>query len=384
MHGIVFDTNILHQEGLSSRSMLLLLRLVEASHLEIFVPELVKKEFTSRKLHEAKENLKKSYDQLTLVTKKNSHDSEFQELIRKTQDSIKVAESKIEEQISKGFDFWETQYQVTILGFDSDTITQVMDDYFSGTGVYRKPKSRDDIPDAMINTTIMQLLTKKKELSVVLKDGAFKKHLQTIEGISTYDSLAEFLETGEVKSKLDELDASSEKAEQIKGFLNGEEFSDRLLQYLKHDYKEVEDIYLEDSEILAKEKLEVDSFGERVEDVNAHNIRDISIQNAAWFSDGDYSLEVSFTTEAGLYYCASYSEYLYLDEDTYRYVSLDSMNGDGLCDLSESMKLRFMGLVTVSVTDDLELEAVKAHSKYLGSPENPISLKLDIQTAEIL
>ena len=289
MHGIVFDTNILHQEGLSSRSMLLLLRLVEASHLEIFVPELVKKEFTSRKLHEAKENLKKSYDQLTLVTKKNSHDSEFQELIRKTQDSIKVAESKIEEQISKGFDFWETQYQVTILGFDSDTITQVMDDYFSGTGVYRKPKSRDDIPDAMINTTIMQLLTKKKELSVVLKDGAFKKHLQTIEGISTYDSLAEFLETGEVKSKLDELDASSEKAEQIKGFLNGEEFSDRLLQYLKHDYKEVEDIYLEDSEILAKEKLEVDSFGERVEDVNAHNIRDISIQNAAWFSDGDYS-----------------------------------------------------------------------------------------------
>jgi len=384
MRGIVLDTNILHQERLSSRNMFLLRRLVKASQIEIFVPDLVKREYISRRIQEAKENLKKSHDLLTLVIKKSPHDSGFRELIYNTQESIKSAESQIEDQIINGFEVWKQESQVAILDFEPDDIAQVLDAYFSGEGVYKKPKSREDIPDAMINATILKLLPEKKELSVVVKDGAFKAHLQTIEGITTYDSLAEFLEHKDMKGKLEELDASSEKADQIKVYLDSEEFSNNLLYHLQNTNTEVEDIYLEGSDVLSKGKLGVVSFGESVGYVNAKNITDLSVENSAWLSDGNYSLEVSFTTNAGMLYCASYGDYMYLDEDTDRDVSLDSMNGDGVCDLSETMKFRFSGLITVGVGGDLNMEEIEKHSKYLGSSKKPVSIELDIQTAEIL
>jgi len=298
--------------------------------------------------------------------------------------SIRLAESRVEDQIYTGFDSWVDEFRVTILDFDPNTILQVMDEYFLGKGVYKKPKNREDIPDAMINASIMQLLKDKGTLIVILKDGAFKKHLQTVDNINTFESLSEFLGIKDVQSKYSELDSLSENAESIKEYLDSDDFTDNLRHYLIHATEEIEDIYLEESEILSKERLEIDSFGERVEYAQSEHIKDLVVKNSAWLSDDTYSVEITFTTDAAVYYCGNYADYLYLEEDTYRNVSLDSMNGDGICDLSETMSMRFAGLLEIKMSRDLDIEAVKSHSKYLGNEDNPISLSLQIESAEIL
>lgn len=70
MISLLLDTNILHQEGLSSGNMQMLHRLVNASHVEVFVPEIVKKEFISRRIMEAREKLKDAQNSLSAVGKK--------------------------------------------------------------------------------------------------------------------------------------------------------------------------------------------------------------------------------------------------------------------------------------------------------------------------
>ncbi|MBT3047250.1 MAG: DUF4935 domain-containing protein [Candidatus Thiodiazotropha sp. (ex Clathrolucina costata)] len=383
MNSIVLDTNILHQEGFSSRNMRLLLRLVKASFVEIFIPDLVRREFVTKRILEAKENLKKSHDQLSLIIKKNTHDLRFQRIIEDAKQNIKLAESKIDDQIITGFDNWKDDFKINIVPFESDKIHQVIDEYFLGAGVYKKPKSREDIPDAMINTCITHLLKKKGALIVVLKDGAFKKYLQTVENISIFDSLSEFLDTKEVQQKINELDAQIENAEGIKQYLIESEFSNNLRSYFISKTEEIEDIYLEESDISNKDRLEIDSFGERVEYVRAGNIKDVKVMKPASLSENIFSLDIEFTTDATIYYCGQYVDYLELGMDDTRDVSLDSMS-DGLCDLSETKSLRFSGLLEIRIPSDIDMDAVKEYTKNLDSKDNPINLHLQVYSAKIL
>ena len=154
---LLLDTNILHQEGLASGNMLLLKRLIDVNHVEIFIPELVKKEYLTRRVMESKEKLKEAQNSLLTVAKKVSKNSETQTKINEVKSCIKDIEENIERSIYKDFAQWELDFLVNNLPFDPAVMTAVMDEYFSGGGVYRKPKSREDIPDAIIIKPSMEI-----------------------------------------------------------------------------------------------------------------------------------------------------------------------------------------------------------------------------------
>jgi predicted nucleic acid-binding protein len=64
MKRLFLDTNILCQEGFSSRNMAVLTRLVKAQHLTIYLSEISKREFISRYTFEINEKVKKVTDQI--------------------------------------------------------------------------------------------------------------------------------------------------------------------------------------------------------------------------------------------------------------------------------------------------------------------------------
>ncbi|WP_206191803.1 hypothetical protein, partial [Shewanella carassii] len=49
MKNIVLDTNILYQEGLSSGRMKVLAKLVDAELIAVYIPEIVKREFITKR-----------------------------------------------------------------------------------------------------------------------------------------------------------------------------------------------------------------------------------------------------------------------------------------------------------------------------------------------
>lgn len=384
MENIVLDTNILHQEGMSSRNMLLLKRLIKAGLVKLHIPEVVKREFISRKVFEAKENLKRSNDALGILLKKSSYQSTFKASIYEAQSIINSAELQVEAQILEQFDHWQTDLMIDIVNFNPNDIRQVLDDYFTGSGVYRKAKCREDIPDAIICSIITNLLDTKKALSVVIKDGVFKSYLETISGITVYDSLADLLEESVLKTEIERLDKLSQKAEAIKAYLGSPIFLQELDSFLRNPKSEIDQLYLEEEEVHLNNQLGIQTFGERVDYVNPSTLAKLKITDVAWLENESYSLKVSFFARGTIYYCAtSYGEYLTLEENPERDVSFDSMNSDGICDLSEDMDFLFEGLVTVDIEKELDVEAVKAHCQYLGTTSTPITVKLEIESVEI-
>lgn len=384
MINVIFDTNILYQEGLASRNMQLLKRLTLAGDVEIYIPELVKREFLTRRVMESIEKLKDTYKNLSFVLKKINKDNELHSKVIEIQKYTRYIEDCLETEIACDFDKWVQDYKTTILPFEVNCMNEVFDEYFLGGGVYRKPKSREDIPDAIICSSIKKLLVDKGSLTVIIKDGFFKKHLESIENINVLDSLEEFFALHENKTRLEQLDALSVKTESIKEYLASQAFNEDLLDCLVKSKELIEGIYLEEDQIRSKELLGIDSFGERVNFPQAENIRDLHISNVVCLSEGIFSLEVTFITNASLNFCGEYSDYMSLAKDANRSVSSDSMNGDGICDLAESRYLIFTGYLQLNIEDELSVDELKIHCKYLGSEKSVLEIDLEIDSAEIL
>ena len=380
---LLLDTNILHQEGLASGNMKLLRRLVEASHVEIFIPELVKKEFLTRRVMESKEKLKNAQSSLSAVGKKVSTPSEAHNKTKEVQNSIKELVGIIEESVYEDFSHWEQDLSATILPFNPEVMPAVMDEYFSGGSVYRKPKSREDIPDAIINKSIDELIAEKGGITVAIKDGAFKKHLGNDQRITLVDSLEQFLNFESNSNKISELDALSEKTGEVVEYLSSDDFRILFYEYLTKSGSEVEEIYLEEDDIKIKDDLEVKTFGERINYPQARTVNNLVIEGVSHLSSTSYSLKISFDAKATLNYCSYYDDYMYIEEDTDRDVSMDSMNSDGICDLSEIFDFKFHGYVAIEFDDELAIDEIKTYSRYLGSDENPMKAVIDMHMAEI-
>lgn len=384
MKTVIVDTNILHQEGLYSRNMQLLGRLALFGYVEICVPEIVKREFISKRFLDSSEKLRYARNSLASILKKVNKETEFHLEIVNSQKGIRSIESNLESQINQDFDNWVRTSKVVILPFEESCMKNVLDEYFSGGGVYRKPKHREDIPDAMIFSSIQSLLDERGEIEVIVKDGAFRKHLDTFEKINTYSELAGFLDLDENQNNLKQLDKISEKVESIKSFLATDEFVESLHKTLSVRKDDIEEIYLEDAQIQNKDFLEIDSFGENLNYPSPEDITDLKVTSVDRLSDFVYSIEVEFITSARLNYCSTYSDYMYLEENTYRDVSLDSMNGDGMCDLSEILMFKLSGNIDLTVTDKMSLDELKAHSKYLGNSDCEITIEINMNSAEIV
>lgn len=383
MNNLILDTNILHQEGLHSRNMQLLMRLSAEQHVQIHIPELVKREYLTKRVSESIEKIQEAHNKISHITKKLKKDNSLQAHTLEAQNTLRKIEALLEPEVTKEFDLWVKHFNITIIPIDQNCLSTVIDDYFLGNGVYKKPKNREDIPDAIINSSIMALLKEKQFLTVILKDGAFKKHLSSVRGIAVFDSVDEFLLQKENKDKLDELDSLYETIDSIKDYLITKEPSSSIEQYLISARTDIEDIYLESEQISSTDKLEITTFGENINYPEAETISEFNICNVAWLTEGVFSLEVDFKAEATLGYCGHYGEYIYLEEDAEREISFDSMSGDGICDLSEARSFKFTGYLQLFIDGELDIEAIKKHIKNIGEDGNPIQLSLDIEYADI-
>ena len=76
MINLALDTNILHQEGLASGRMQILQKLAEDNLVKVYIPEIVKREFITKRTHAIKESLEKATSNLKGAHKKLDTNSE--------------------------------------------------------------------------------------------------------------------------------------------------------------------------------------------------------------------------------------------------------------------------------------------------------------------
>lgn len=372
MKNIVIDTNILHQEGLSSGRMKILAKLVAEGVLTVYVPEIVKREFITKRVSEITNAITNIQSNIKTISRKTENKGEFRDKIISFESALPQLKQDVENQVVAEFNQWEKLLLVNVLEFNPVHIHKVLDDYFVGSGAFKLLKNRDDFPDSMIHHTINELAEKIGELYVVLSDGAFKRGIKGQKSVITLNSLNDLLQLEEIEQYLEN--------QQLNEYFIGSEFSRYLLSYLKEEKQIIEQIYLEDS-IENTDCIGVDFYNAQLNFPSHEHVSELSISNFYKISDTEFTAEISFQTYATLSYVCDYGSFLELEKDSTRDIEMSSMNGDGWCELLEAVVTQYTGSINLSLQEEQSFESIKSIAKNLVQDDSMLSITLDINSA---
>ncbi|MCK2320796.1 PIN domain-containing protein [Escherichia coli] len=343
---LVLDSNVLHEEGLNSNDMKLLKKYTDKGLIRIHLPSLVAKEFVTRKSNNLIDGLEKSKQSLDSVERDARGISEellecFDELKKK----IINAKNDIGNKPQECFDRWVQDFKVSIVDTIPDSVNEVFNDYFLGKGVFRKPKAREDIPDAFICVTIINLLSEFGSIVVVNKDKAFRKHLSEYDKIQVLQSLREVFSLKGIDLLEDE---------SMLDLIHSAEFVSALSQYLRQRPDAFEYVYLHEDEISKIALIGQRIYGASIEVENYNDIANASISDARSIDEHTYSALLSFDMNVNINYITDYGTFLDIERTHGRRPEMESMNGDGICDVSENALTKFYGDLTVKFKKNRE------------------------------
>jgi hypothetical protein len=382
---VVLDTNIFHQEGLFSRNMQLLGRLATADKAVVYVPDLVKREYLSRRIADTKSKLQSINAGLSEILKKTNRDGMVYADVMETHAKLNSVAKGIPEAIEKDFEAWQSANNIRLIHFDHSHISEIFDDYFNGEGVFRHPKSREDLPDAFINACVKMLLNETKKLDVIIRDGTFQKHLKNVDGIEVFDGLDIYLASTKIVECIASLDAQSQRTDTLKQLFGSTSFQAQLSAYLRAADHKVSDIYIESGNVDGLDKLEMELiFGESINFPKASTIDGMHFGTVTQVSSGHFSLEVTFVASASVDYCGDYHCFTHLPRSRQEGIDMKSMDGDGICDLSEIRRVAFSGHIELRFEPYHSVETIALDAEYLHSQQNKIEIELDIAKAEVL
>jgi hypothetical protein len=281
----------------------------------------------------------------------------------------------VEKNVEGEFSEWMTLVNAKILDFDPAKIENVLDDYFVGCGAFKSQKNREDFPDSMIHHSICKLVGEVGVLYVILSDGAFNRGIKGQENITTLKSLNELLNLEDIKQYLSN--------EQLNEYFVGVGFSKSLCNYLSKQKELIEHIYIPDG-VENTELIGIKLYAAELNFPDPERISELTITNFYPISETEFTAEVTFRTNASLHYVSDYGSYLELERDSSRDVDMDSMNGEGMCDLYEHVLTQYVGKVSLSFIESQTVETIKPIMQNLVHDDTPVSIVLDVDMARLI
>lgn len=353
MH-LVLDTNILHQENLTSANMKTLLRLVESGYVTVCIPTLVRREYVTKIISECTAKLQAASSQLDNVVKIariSSMHSRMGEMLG----DLGRLKAEIAGAYEADFSAWSETYRILELPFESDMIDSVLDDYFAGATPYRSPKSREDILDSMIGKSVDALIGRVGDVGIVVKDGTFRRHLEQRGHARVFDGLEEFLLLEQTKVELSRLDIEANIGALMATLADAK---GTLGEFAKGSQNLLDTIYLEDGEVSGIERLEIDCFAVRVNGPKVGDVTSLQLDQVEYLGKGQFAVAFVMEARARVDYCASYGHYL--DHEREDSIVMTSMNGAGICDLEETRPVRISGKLIFYAGQEGDVRAMQA------------------------
>jgi hypothetical protein len=377
MKNIVLDTNILHKESLNSGRMQILYQLTADSLVTVYIPEIVKREFITKRISEISESIASIQSSLKTILRKVDSDSSFKESTKSLGVQTASLMESVKESVESEFEDWITLLNGNILNFEPNQINDVLDDYFIGRGAFKSQKNREDFPDSIIHHSICNLVNEVGEIYVILNDGAFKKEIAGQENIIAMNSLIDLFKLKDIEQHL-----ASRKLQEYQEYFEGDLFLESLNEYFNNQKEIIEQIYIEDG-IGNINLLGIKTYAAELNYPNPEDITELVISNFYTISETEFTAEISFKTSVGLAYVCEYGDFREISMDTSRDITMSSMNGDGMCDLEEVVLARYVGNINLSFTSPQSVKSIEGILRN-NKDFTSISITLDIDTASII
>ncbi|MAC32472.1 MULTISPECIES: PIN domain-containing protein [Idiomarina] len=333
MRKLLIDSNILYP-GLRTGKMQALKHLVEQGAVAIFVPDMVKREVISKTQSEIEASINSANSSLKTVNKKGITRGPFSGALSSIQTLLQDLESWTQQTVTEDFEAWEKEFKIEVVNFDPEKVVAVLDDYFAGDGAFQQKKNRKDIPDSIIHYTACCLRDKIGKIDFVIGDLNLRRAIASEDDINVYSDLESFYEVEGIKEVVVNFG--------LKPYLMSDGFNQFIISRLKENPKPFNELYLPDN-IKNLEELGINAFGPELESPQVETLEKFSFLEVFDIGSDKFSATISFTALASLNYVSDYGSFLELERRTQRQVSMHSMNGDGLCDLSEPVIAEFSG-----------------------------------------
>ena len=192
---LVLDTSIFRQDRKRfSPAFKALTRLLQAERVTLHLPEWVKREVISQLQEDAQAKLA-ALSGAAKVLKDVSYVPELGEFAKELQDRITELNQTVCTRHAESFEGWLSSCKVVEHPANPNHVTHLIDAYFGGHPPFSKAKSRQDIPDALIWQSVLDILRENQPLHLVVADKRFKSCTETVNGICAYESLPEFIQS---------------------------------------------------------------------------------------------------------------------------------------------------------------------------------------------
>jgi len=379
---VLFDTNILHQEGLYSTRIQRFQRLLKASEGKLIIPEIVIEEYRSKRIFLAEKEIskiKKSLDWLQrkgFVKGDNYHHSFLSYTLYETlEECVK--------NISIEIDTWIKEKDVDVYKISNSCIDTLFKNYFSGHGAFREKKKREDIPDAIIYDAIVNV-AKDKKLYVIVNDIGLQKAIDNIVNVEWVASLEEFLNLRDIKEKIIKIDAENSKINTVLKYLSSTDCSINLGSYFRND-----NISINNPENTFYSDLI--RFSDVFEDIEIKNPElkplknkehDFNLTDPNYLGNNNFS--VSFTTldsKASVKFYCQEEQFERLPYDIRKRLNTNKLKNTNDLHVSGVLDVDYCGVITIlNVDNSLKPEELNIHFSYLGAEQSEISCKLDIES----
>jgi len=190
---IVLDTSIYKQiPKLNSELFLELIKYCRMGRFRLYIPAVVEQEYLTwihKEAQDAFDGVVKASDSLT----KFYEVPELFGIPMRFNITTDIARSHIDgvlEKVSSNWQIFKQETNATVLQIENHHGGQVMDAYFKGSKPFKSLKNRNDIPDAFIYFSLLDMLRNEEEILFLSGDKHFVSRISE-QRIHTFESLSD-------------------------------------------------------------------------------------------------------------------------------------------------------------------------------------------------
>jgi len=193
---VVLDTNILLQEGLESPRMQRLCRLSRANAITIHVPHISLQEFLANFPDDFHKTIR-TVAQVSRHAGRLPKDSQLAKQLNRLAQTANDVSQSLDQHLASALYDWKSHNRIQTLPIFENHTSEIFDEYFSGEGIFRHKRAKQDFPDSFISKSLLNLSNQSDSTSFICGDTRFRNSLnQSPEckngKLKTYESLKVF------------------------------------------------------------------------------------------------------------------------------------------------------------------------------------------------
>jgi len=323
-------------------------RLAQLGSLQLHIPAFVKGEVLTQQQRDIRDQLNKLTGAADTILR-TTGETNLTKSAEEVKKIINAVQGQADDSLATELQTWITDAKAIEHPIQADHGTRVAAAYFAGIPPFRAAKHRDDIPDAFIWETALDLVQQYGALTVISSDGRLRLVAEEHQDMQAFKSLEEFIESDDFQDAVDEATPTifANNIARIIALLP--KAQDYLIEQLGNDI--VNELA---GKTVRHDAIPDDNNEGLILMVGAPENVGFTFGDADHYGDGEIGIPFTATVDCELNYAIYKADYYSLDEEKMKSISIEERN-DHYFDADQDYTISIAGYITIMIdSSDLE------------------------------